>query len=403
MISSINLNAFIPNINLRQWIPSKQTMNKAIVVFFGFLMASVSGSPSMGNYENGACSLQGRVENNTITKFPSWYDQVFHPEFVSNAVGNRYCKIDTDFPKLSDCEWVSRNIERAAANQIPEQYEEFLADPIIFREKGAFAQVVEDDSTGIFQINFGTNPQKLENHKTVLRYLEKTFLQNPQFFDQSPENIVEEIKKTHKMLAEGLPDPNGDLTPGKFRTKFSFVTEDKKDETRETLYAIMRKNGAKNRDIRTVERIHNKVRKYGEAVFENLTPQEKKAYSFLGYSPPAPKEIKTQMLQFAKKFKRIGEGVKKGTKDPVEAAAEVHQQLGNIHPFVDANGRLARSWMNAVLQLGGHQAIVFPDDEAYTAAISKDQRNQQKFVDFLRKVINWNSKQPELQETNNSV
>ena len=90
--------------------------------------------------------------------------------------------------------------------------------------------------------------------------------------------------------------------------------------------------------------------------------------------------------------------MKKGTKDPVEAAAWVHQKLGNIHPFGDGNGRVARDWMNAVLQLGGHKAIVFPDDEKYTAAIRKDQRNQQKFVDFLREIIDWNSKQSELQE-----
>nr|NGX47938.1 hypothetical protein [Chlamydiota bacterium] len=401
MINNINLTTFIPNINLRQWIPSKQTINKAIVVFFGFLMISVSGTASMGNCDqNGICSLQGRVENNTITKFPPWYDRVFHAEFVSNVRGNRYCKIDTDFPRLSDCEWFSEYVEENFAEQAPQTYEDLLASTKTESEKGAFVQVT-DANTGIFQINFGTNPQKLENHKMVLRYLEKNFLQNPQFFDQSPEAIVEEIKKTHKMIVEGLPDPKEQLTPGKFRTGFSFVTEDRDDETVETVYAIMRKNGAKNRDIQTIDQIRNKMRKHGNAVYEVLTFQEKKALKFLGYLPPAPEKIETKMLNFATKFKRIGDGVRKGTKDAVEAAAWVHQQLGNIHPFGDANGRVARPWMNAVLQLGGYKAIVFPDDDAYTVAVSKDQRKKGKFVDFLREVIDWNNEQPELQKTNN--
>lgn len=49
---------------------------------------------------------------------------------------------------------------------------------------------------------------------------------------------------------------------------------------------------------------------------------------------------------------------------PVIAAADAHEKLVTIHPFVDGNGRTARLVMNLVLMRAGYPAIVIPSDSA---------------------------------------
>jgi len=386
------------------WI-SARTVRKMYAVFLGYLATSagvLSASPE-GCDNPESCELPESYEleeRATLVRetFPPWYERMFHPGLLSNSEGNRYCSIQESVPKLSDCEWFSEESEKAAASGMPEQYKELMADPTIFAEKGAFAQPLSDYGTGISRIHFGANPQKLKNHRAVTKYLEKNLLQNPQFFDQSAEEIVKVIKTTHRMMVKGLPDPDGNLTPGEFRTQHMFVTGDRKNDSLETFHKIMRENGATEKDIGAFERSRAKVQRYGSlgAAHEHFTSQEKRAWMFLGHIPPDPEEIEEKMLAFAKELKIIGPNVTNGKKDVVEAAAWVHQELGSIHPFVDGNGRVARPWMNGILQLGGKKAVVIPSDEEYTAAIVKDQKKKGKFSDYLRWVISWNEKQEEL-------
>jgi Fic family protein len=63
-------------------------------------------------------------------------------------------------------------------------------------------------------------------------------------------------------------------------------------------------------------------------------------------------------------------------------AAEMHEQLVTIHPFVDGNGRTARLVMNIILlQQGFPIAIIHGDTEtrlAYYAALEKCNLEQNK-------------------------
>lgn len=49
---------------------------------------------------------------------------------------------------------------------------------------------------------------------------------------------------------------------------------------------------------------------------------------------------------------------------PALLAADVHEKLVTIHPFVDGNGRTARLLMNLIFLRAGYPAIVIPSDSA---------------------------------------
>ena len=53
---------------------------------------------------------------------------------------------------------------------------------------------------------------------------------------------------------------------------------------------------------------------------------------------------------------------------PVELAAEMHERLVSIHPFVDGNGRTARLVMNLILLQNGYPITVIASDKAKRTA-----------------------------------
>jgi Fic family protein len=76
---------------------------------------------------------------------------------------------------------------------------------------------------------------------------------------------------------------------------------------------------------------------------------------------------------------------------PVILAAEMHQRLVTIHPFIDGNGRTSRLIMNLILlQHGFPLAIIGGDYEsrmAYYDALEKVQTNNQDFILFIAEKV----------------
>ena len=50
------------------------------------------------------------------------------------------------------------------------------------------------------------------------------------------------------------------------------------------------------------------------------------------------------------------------TMHPVELAAEMHERLVSIHPFVDGNGRTSRLLMNLILLQNGYPIAILKGD-----------------------------------------
>ncbi|HBC87174.1 MAG TPA: cell filamentation protein Fic [Lentisphaeria bacterium] len=73
------------------------------------------------------------------------------------------------------------------------------------------------------------------------------------------------------------------------------------------------------------------------------------------YLPPSPEKVPDLMKKLVS---RIPEIEKKN--HPVVAAADLHTEFVNIHPFVDGNGRVSRLLMNMVLIKYGYPVVIIP-------------------------------------------
>ena len=73
------------------------------------------------------------------------------------------------------------------------------------------------------------------------------------------------------------------------------------------------------------------------------------------YLPPNHKEIPDLMKKFV-----LGIPESKETLHPVTLAAQLHERIATIHPFIDGNGRTARLVMNLSLLQNGYPIIIIP-------------------------------------------
>jgi Fic family protein len=73
--------------------------------------------------------------------------------------------------------------------------------------------------------------------------------------------------------------------------------------------------------------------------------------------PPQPYLVAKQMEDYF-----IWYNTNKGTFHPVELAAEMHERLVTIHPFIDGNGRTARLVMNLLLLQNGYPIVMLKGD-----------------------------------------
>ncbi len=75
----------------------------------------------------------------------------------------------------------------------------------------------------------------------------------------------------------------------------------------------------------------------------------------------------------------------------IEKATYAHASIAKIHPFVDANGRLAKLVLNYFLMLGGYLPISIPLDlrETYIEKLEmfKSEKDLTPLVDFFRTLL----------------
>ncbi len=97
---------------------------------------------------------------------------------------------------------------------------------------------------------------------------------------------------------------------------------------------------------------------------------------------PTPDKIEPLFSQFLEHLKTIESDISK--------AAFIYQVICSIHPFVDANARIARLMANSVLIKTGNLAVIFPD-QASGFVIPKD-HHQDYHAMALKRVLqsaNW--------------
>lgn len=97
------------------------------------------------------------------------------------------------------------------------------------------------------------------------------------------------------------------------------------------------------------------------------------------YEPPQPFMLNKLMEDYFLFYQE-----QKGKMHPVVLAAEMHERLVTIHPFIDGNGRTARLVMNLVLMQAG-----FP-----ITNISSEQENRLTYYESLELAQTENNKNP---------
>lgn len=99
---------------------------------------------------------------------------------------------------------------------------------------------------------------------------------------------------------------------------------------------------------------------------------------------PSPKHVYSLMETMRQEVQKKLES----KEDPIDIASFAHMEIGRIHPFRNANGRIARIFMNVILMQGGHQPIAFCSEETYTNAV-KDPQEFNKLVRNLSRMFDY--------------
>lgn len=103
-----------------------------------------------------------------------------------------------------------------------------------------------------------------------------------------------------------------------------------------------------------------------------------------GFTPPQPYLVQKEMENYFYWFE-----TNKSVMHPVLLAAEAHERLVTIHPFIDGNGRTARLVMNMILLGSGYVIANIKGDSGsrleYYRVLEKSQTsgNLQEFLEFI--------------------
>jgi Fic family protein len=103
------------------------------------------------------------------------------------------------------------------------------------------------------------------------------------------------------------------------------------------------------------------------------------------WKPPQAKEVSSQMKELVEEYRKL-----KGKLHPVELATWLHNNLVQIHPFTDGNGRTARLLMNWVLLRKKFPPVVINiqnKEQYYYVIESADKGDQKPFAVFLAKQL----------------
>lgn len=227
-----------------------------------------------------------------------------------------------------------------------------------------------------------------------------------------PKETIEKVEDLHATVAifKGLPS---DMAPKDFLVRFTYnsnAIEGNQLSLRQTALILsdnIAPQGAKTDDV--VEVMNGKdawefIKKYKGSLNEKFL--QKLQYEItkntkcriqgkyrdsevrIGgseWKPPEAKNVKKLMNRLVEKYKKI-----KRTLHPVELAGLFHNELVQIHPFTDGNGRTARLVMNWILMKKKFPPVIINvqnKEEYYNVIEEADKGKQKPFAIFLAKQL----------------
>jgi Fic family protein len=135
-------------------------------------------------------------------------------------------------------------------------------------------------------------------------------------------------------------------------------------------------NGGEMLNRRTVLELHRLVLKGTNSLNAGRYRQTQVHITGSEHLPPQPYLLDKMMEDYFITYQRI-----KNSVHPVIVAADMHERLASIHPFIDGNGRTARLIMNMILMQHGYTICNLKGDNPsrlrYYQALDNVQRNNE--------------------------
>lgn len=114
-----------------------------------------------------------------------------------------------------------------------------------------------------------------------------------------------------------------------------------------------------------------------------LSKREKELWYEIAHIPCAPHEIQQQMTTFTEV---LANELKDPTMSAIELASFVHMGFARIWAYQDANGRLARLFMNAILHMHQKPFITFPSEGEYFRVVHSSHYDHKVFSRYLERI-----------------
>ncbi len=152
-------------------------------------------------------------------------------------------------------------------------------------------------------------------------------------------------------------------------------------EAFDLLHAIYNKKMIQEKDIKN---IHNLIYFRIDEKNAGVYRKEKAIITGSKYPLPKPSSLPSLMKKFVKRILQI-----KKECHPVQAAALIHKEFVFIHPFIDANGRIARLLMNLFLLQENYNIAIIPPvtRREYIDSLEKAHIQDEDFILFIARML----------------
>ena len=355
-------------------------------LIFGLLAAPVVNAQLNHTSSN---QLLKTIEPLPFPAYTAWF---MNPGIQLARNGSAACNINTCLEPKKVCESITTSVLMQL-----EQKRTFDAidQTNTYRQKGVVGNnMVVNGITR--RLHFRINTRRFDNYEKALTYIEKTVFANPLLFLTPPKVLLTTLSTLHSILTSNLPD-KAIITPGNFRTVEKIYSPEELHIVKDTA-----KKGLTDSEYAIWDQSRVNIEATNATIF---TDKERAIWNRIFFTGSNPKQIEQELLEFAEKFSsqllknfyndELELDEKSQQQASIKLAAYVHTQLIKIHPFLIANGRIARLFMHTILRYyGGFDPLVLQDETAYHKATKESFTNPQAFETYITdQLIPWTEEQ----------
>lgn len=321
-------------------------------------------------------------DHGRYASFPPDLDAFLYNGLMLNINGDAACSLQDGLELMENCEFLCHDVKEVVKERNQEQ---FVYTDSAFKNQGTkldFEVDVGDEKRQIY-VRLGLDPKFKENYQKAISKITTDVLLRSDFFNKKPAEIVDYLKKIHKIMMKGLLSGS----EGSFRKTLNYVFREpgwlgKYGSMENWLLQL----GISEKEHQLFLEATKKLMDLKENEIEIsklLSKEELKVMNKIVYYPPSWVEVPNLMIKFAIDLKYyVAQRI-----HPVAIAAWAHCELGRIHPFSDGNGRLSRLFMNTLLAMNGFKPVIIFDDDEYTTAVKEDDIVPGTFAKYLARLI----------------